>query len=91
MNTVAKEILKKVPTTEKIGNPCSALMKMDPEFEEAVVEAREEWLASANEVLNDIIRQIKAKVNDGECSLKELVLALDTISKKWNIAMGKPT
>jgi tetrahydromethanopterin S-methyltransferase subunit B len=66
-------------------------MRIDPNFAIAVQEAEKHWLENANEILASILEEIRLRVTSENTSMKELVMALDTISNKWNLAMGKPT
>lgn len=91
MNGLIKETLENITIKDKIGNTCSLLMRTDPNFALAVQEAESHWLSKANTVLAEILDEVRRRITSPDTSMNELVKALDAISNKWNIAMGKPT
>jgi hypothetical protein len=91
MNNLMKDTLEKIAIKEKIGNTGSLLMRSDPNFALAVQEAETHWLSKANTILAEILDEVRKRVTSPDTSMNELVKALDAISNKWNIAMGKPT
>lgn len=68
-----------------------SLMYFDPDYEGEVKKMEEHWLADANKVLGEIIGEIRNRITDPTTTVGELVKALDTISDKYNIQIGKPT
>jgi len=91
MTDVMKQTLETLPVKDNMENVYTTLMRNDKGFALAVQEAEEHWLSKANTVLAELLGEIKARITLPETSMGELVKALDTISNKWNVAMGKPT
>ena len=69
----------------------ATLMRQDPEFALLVQDAEQTWLTNANSVLTELLDEIRARISQPETSMKELVSAIDVLSNKWNLYMGKPT
>lgn len=91
MNEMLRETLERIPSTSNITRACTTLLRSDEGFALAVQEAEEHWLSKANTVLAEILDEIRNRVTSQDTSMTELVKALDAISNKWNIKMGKPT
>jgi hypothetical protein len=81
LNTIDKKD-KKAYTT---------LMRKDKEFALAIEKAEQSWLENANSVLSELLAEIRERITSPETSMKELVTAIDVLSNKWNLYMGKPT
>lgn len=67
------------------------MLVMHPEWGEMLEEAEQHWLTNANNVLKALIDEIKNKISNPLTTMTDLVRALDTISNKYNIHLGKPT
>ena len=88
---LAHEVLKKNPSKEIKKTRVELLMALDPDYKKIVNDAEEYWLSKANEVLKEIITAIRSKIAAPDVTMQDLVKALDVISNKYNIDMGKPT
>ena len=91
MTEMLRETLGRISGNDNISRACTTLLRTDESFALAVKEAEEHWLSKANTVLAEILDEIRNRVTSQDTSMTELVKALDAISNKWNIAMGKPT
>lgn len=90
-SNLIRETLQRLPKSEYVGRVHTNLMRVDKEYAAAVRETEEHWLSTANSILTEIINEIKNRISRPDTTVTELVKALDTISAKWNLAMGQPT
>jgi len=66
-------------------------MALNPAFKRLLEEEERHWLERANKVLTEIIEEIRTRITKRKTTMGDLVKALDVISDKYNIELGKPT
>ena len=73
------------------GRTLGEILSIHPDFKDTLEQLEQHWLRNANTVLTEIITEIRNRVTSPETTVGDLVKALDTISNKYSLHLGKPT
>jgi hypothetical protein len=91
LNEILRETIERLETRGKPGLSVTEVVRADPMFAQALEDIENYWLKKANKILSELMEQIRVKIMDPETTMGDLVKALDVISNKYNLSMGKPT
>jgi hypothetical protein len=67
------------------------MKKLDPKFAKKLEDIEVHWLNDANEILKELMVQIRILAQNPMAELKDVIKALDVISNKYNLHQGLPT
>lgn len=76
---------------EEDGRKLGELLAANPAFKETIEEIERHWLEKANTILSEILTEIRVRISSPETTMGDLVRAIDVISDKYNLHLGKPT
>ena len=94
MDTLTQYLQDKRKELKNIKSPNTAIERLkalDSDFRKAIEEHENTWLSNANIILTEIMNMIRKKILDPDVTMAELVKALDVISVKYDLSLGKPT
>ena len=90
-NQTIEEIVKKLDIKTSDVSKIRHLMALDPVYKQLIEDRENFWLNEANTILCELVEAIRTKIMDPDTTMGDLVRALDVISDKYNLHMGKPT